>query len=179
MELLTKKYEPLIKYFKQTFDTKLADVKLSLQLASTAAIILPGQIGMSPMQEKMFVLQNQGKENDPMYKMYLEVKKTLELNPNNPIVKKMLEMVESNDSKLENLAKFFYDVQFIASGWEVRQPRGISLRADRLIRDYLNLEQEQTYSTMDTEVDGNSDAEVNKAADAKIEQKEDEFNSEL
>ena len=91
----------------------------------------------------------------------------------------ILTVCSVNDSKLENLAKFFYDVQFIASGWEVRQPRGISLRADRLIRDYLNLEQEQTYSTMDTEVDGNSDAEVNKAADAKIEQKEDEFNSEL
>ena len=106
---------------------------------------------MSPMQERMFVIQNQGKENDPMFKMYLNEKKNMEINPSHPIIQKMLELAESNDKSLSILAKFFYDATHVGSGWEVRSPQAFSARADQLLREYLGIEQEQVYSTQEEE----------------------------
>ena len=143
------KFEPLTKYLKSLLEKKLSDVKLAELPPKTSAVIIPGQNGMSPMQERMFVLQNNGKENDPIFKMYLNEKKIMQLNADHPIIKKLLEMVQNptDKNKLDNLLKFFYDSCFVASGWEVRSTKGFQARSDKMFRDYLGIEQEQTFST--------------------------------
>lgn len=67
---MSKKFQPLIDHLKEVLAGKVADVRISTQLTSTAAAVLPGLMGFSAVQERLMMIQNAGNEDDSMTKFY-------------------------------------------------------------------------------------------------------------
>lgn len=93
-------YKPLIMFFKNHLGEQVSKVQVSSQLGDEPMFIFTAQFGYSAQMEKINKAQafNSG-ENTPSYMM---ARKTLELNPHHPVMRKLLEMVmESENGELD------------------------------------------------------------------------------
>jgi heat shock protein beta len=138
MKSLEEKFEPLTNFLFQKLYDKVSKVSLNTKLSKTAGAVVPGLRGISPYQEKVVKIQNAGKELDYSASFYLKQKKIFEINPNHPLIIKMLQLVEEEDfDSLKSISTILYGNSAIGSGWEIDKPKELSIRIEKLLRKYL------------------------------------------
>ena len=93
-------------------------------------------------QEKSYIAQSGGKLETSNWKFYLEAKRVMEINPNHPIMEKLLVSVESKSTEnLAHIPVFLYEVYSVASGYEARQPSVFADRVERALRSFVGVDQ--------------------------------------
>jgi HSP90 family molecular chaperone len=138
MKSLEEKFEPLTTFLFQKLSDKVSKVSLNTKLSKTAGAVVPGLRGISPYQEKVVKIQNAGKELDYSASFYLKQKKIFEINPNHPLIIKMLQLVEEEDfDSLKSISIILYGNSAIGSGWDIDKPKELSIRIEKLLRKYL------------------------------------------
>lgn len=88
-------YKPLTDFFKTHLGPKVEKVAISNKLVDAPLFIFTSQYGYSAQMEK--INKAQAFANQEKAPSYMLAKKSLELNPHHPVMKKLLELVKEGD----------------------------------------------------------------------------------
>lgn len=122
----TEEHKGLIEYLEGELAQWVKNVKVSGRLKESPVCLVTEEGGMAPHIERM--LQQQGQKIPPM-------KRTLEINPDHPLVNKMQELFDKDrtSQELKDIAYVLYGLGAVAEGINVPEPGRFSSVAAKVM----------------------------------------------
>merc|ERR1719387_820640 len=144
-------YEPLTDWWKEKLTdltekgamkdagVKVEKVELSKRLTDSPVVVVTSQFGYSAQQEK--VMKAQAFQNKDQLSM-MSGRKTLEVNPNHPVVVDLLAKVKANkeDTAAMDTALVLFQTALIESGYDISDPTALVNRVYRLMSKELGVD---------------------------------------
>ncbi|MBQ9430840.1 MAG: molecular chaperone HtpG [Kiritimatiellae bacterium] len=126
LEAATADYKPLIDYIQGELDDDVKEVRLSPRLTDSACCLVADENAMSASMERMLRAM---KQDIP------KQKRLLELNPSHPLIKRMKEMLDTNqdDAKLHDYIDLLFGQALLSEGSALKDPR----RFTQLVADLM------------------------------------------
>merc|ERR1711877_13993 len=187
-------YKPLTDWWKDTLTdftekgalkdsgVKIEKVEISKRLTESPVVVVTSQFGYSAQQEK--VMKAQSFQNKDQIGM-MSGRKTLEVNPNHPVIVDLLSKVKADkeDKPALDTAQVLFQTALIESGYEIADPSALVNRVYRLMSKELGVdpdapikevevpeeeeeaEEEDKDESSDDEKDGDDDKEEGEASD--------------
>merc|ERR1711907_450952 len=141
---LTDWWKDKLSDFTEKGDLKEAGVKIeavaiSKRLTESPGVVGTSQFGYSAQQEK--VMKAQAFQNKDQMSM-MAGRKTLEINPNHPVVVDLLAKVKADkeDSAAIDTAQVLFQTALIESGYEIADPSALVNRVYRLMSKELGVD---------------------------------------
>merc|ERR1712183_833381 len=118
---------------------KVEKVELSKRLTESPVVVVTSQFGYSAQQEK--VMKAQSFQNKDQIGM-MSGRKTLEVNPNHPVVVDLLSKVKDDKENKAALdtAQVLFQTALIESGYEIADPSALVNRVYRLMSKELGVD---------------------------------------
>merc|ERR1712025_734524 len=118
---------------------KVEKVEISKRLTESPVVVVTSQFGYSAQQEK--VMKAQSFQNKDQISM-MSGRKTLEVNPNHPVVVDLLSKVKGNkdDKAALDTAQVLFQTALIESGYEIADPSALVNRVCRLMSKELGVD---------------------------------------
>ena len=144
------KFEPLCKVIKDILDKKVEKVVISNRLVTSPCCIVTGQYGWTANMERIMKAQAL---RDTSTMGYMAAKKSLELNPDHPIVENLREKVEvdKNDKSVKDLVMLLFETSLMASGFSLEDPQMHANRIHRMIKLGLGIDEDTETAAADGE----------------------------
>merc|ERR1712242_566167 len=144
-------YKPLTDWWKDTLTdftekgalkdsgVKIEKVEISKRLTESPVVVVTSQFGYSAQQEK--VMKAQAFQNKDQLGM-MSGRKTLEVNPNHPVVIDLLNKVKADkeDSAAKDTAQVLFQTALIESGYELADASALVNRVYRLMSKELGVD---------------------------------------
>merc|ERR1712113_1294056 len=144
-------YKPLTDWWKDTLTdftekgamkdagVKIEKVEVSKRLTESPVVVVTSQFGYSAQQEK--VMKAQAFQNKEQMSM-MSGRKTLEINPNHPVVSDLLSKVKADkeDKAAKDTAQVLFQTALIESGYEIADPSALVNRVYRLMSKELGVD---------------------------------------
>merc|ERR1739838_694476 len=144
-------YKPLTDWWKEKLTdltekgamkdagVKIEKVELSKRLTNSPVVVVTSQFGYSAQQEK--VMKAQAFQNKDQVGQ-MSGRKTLELNPNHPVVVDLLSKVKANkeDAAALDTAQVLFQTALVESGYEIADPSALVSRVYRLMSKELGVD---------------------------------------
>merc|ERR1712010_154798 len=144
-------YKPLTDWWKEKLTdltekgamkdagVKVEKVELSKRLTDSPVVVVTSQFGYSAQQER--VMKAQSFQNKDQVGM-MSGRKTLEVNPNHPVIVDLLAKVKSNkdDKAGVDTAQVLFQTALIESGYEIADPSALVNRVYRLMSKELGVD---------------------------------------
>merc|ERR1712088_868626 len=144
-------YKPLTDWWKDSLTeftekgamkdagVKIEKVEISKRLTESPVVVVTSQFGYSAQQEK--VMKAQAFQNKDQLGM-MSGRKTLEVNPNHPVVIDLLNKVKANkeDSAAKDTAQVLFQTALIESGYELADASALVNRVYRLMSKELGVD---------------------------------------
>merc|ERR1712203_1231693 len=144
-------YKPLTDWWKETLTeltekgamkdagVKIEKVEISKRLTESPVVVVTSQFGYSAQQEK--VMKAQAFQNKEQLGM-MSGRKTLEVNPNHPVVIDLLSKIKENkeDSAAKDPAQVLFQTALIESGYELADASALVNRVYRLMSKELGVD---------------------------------------
>jgi len=162
-----KSYEELCKVIKDVLGTKVEKVIVSNRVVDSPCCLVTGQYGWSANMERIMKAQAL---RDSAMSNYMACKKTMEINPDHPIIKSLKAKVEvdKEDKTLKDLTMLLYETSLLSSGFTLDEPSQFSNRIHRMIKLGLSIDDDDGD---DTTIDMQTDIPpLEKAEDTKMEE---------
>jgi molecular chaperone HtpG len=136
-----KQYEELSKVIKDLLGDKVEKVVCSDRLVKSPCCLVTGEFGWSANMER--IMKAQALRDNSM-STFMVSKKTLEINPEHPIITKLKEKADSdkNDKTLKDLVWLLFDTALLSSGFSLEDPSSFAQRIHRMVRLGLSIEAE-------------------------------------
>merc|ERR1712146_7964 len=115
---------------------KIEKVELSKRLTDSPVVVVTSQFGYSAQQEK--IMKAQAFQNKDQISM-MSGRKTLEVNPNHPVVVDLLSKVKDDKAALDT-AQVLFQTALIESGYEIADPSALVNRVYRLMSKELGVD---------------------------------------
>merc|ERR1711977_435182 len=114
-------------------------VSVSKRLTEAPLTVVTSQFGYSAHQEK--VMKAQAFQNKDQIQM-MSGRKTLEINPNHPVIHDLLLKVKENkeDTKAIDTATTLFQTAMIESGYEINDPALLVARISRMMSTELGVD---------------------------------------
>merc|ERR1712226_379136 len=144
-------YKPLTDWWKDSLTeftekgamkdagVKIEKVELSKRLTDSPVVVVTSQFGYSAQQER--VMKAQAFQNKEQISM-MAGRKTLEVNPNHPVVVDLLSKVKADkeDAAALDTAQVLFQTALIESGYEIADPSALVSRVYRLMSKELGVD---------------------------------------
>merc|ERR1711896_39357 len=144
-------YKPLTDWWKEKLTdftekgamkdagVKVEKVEISKRLTESPVVVVTSQFGYSAQQEK--IMKAQAFQNKDQLSM-MSGRKTLEINPNHPVIADLLSKVKADksDSAAEDTAQVLFQTALIESGYEIADPTALVNRVYRLMSKELGVD---------------------------------------
>jgi len=144
-------YKPLTDWWKEKLTdftekgamkdagVKVEKVEISKRLTESPVVVVTSQFGYSAQQEK--VMKAQSFQNKDQVSM-MSGRKTLEINPNHPVVVDLLSKVKADkeDKSSVDTAQVLFQTALIESGYEIADPSALVNRVYRLMSKELGVD---------------------------------------
>mmetsp|Transcript_30257 Transcript_30257/g.53386 ORF Transcript_30257/g.53386 Transcript_30257/m.53386 type:complete len:826 (-) Transcript_30257:105-2582(-) len=144
-------YKPLTDWWKDTLTemtekgamkdagVKVEKVELSKRLTDSPVVVVASQFGYSAQQEK--IQKSQAFQNKDQLSM-MSGRKTLEVNPNHPVIVDLLSKVKGDkeDKAALDTAQVLFQTALIESGYEIADPSALVNRVYRLMSKELGVD---------------------------------------
>merc|ERR1712059_155996 len=184
-------YKPLTDWWKEKLTdltekgamkdagVKVEKVEISKRLTDSPVVVVTSQFGYSAQQEK--VMKAQAFQNKDQLSM-MSGRKTLEVNPNHPVVVDLLQKVKADkdDAAAVDTAQVLFQTALIESGYEIADASALVSRVYRLMSKELGVDPDAPMKEVEVpeeeeeeEAEEEEEEEDDEKEEADDEQKED------
>merc|ERR1712241_733416 len=163
-------YKPLTDWWKDTLTdftekgamkdagVKIEKVEISKRLTESPVVVVTSQFGYSAQQEK--VMKAQAFQNKEQLGM-MSGRKTLEVNPNHPVVIDLLSKVKADkeDPAAKDTAQVLFQTALIESGYELADASALVNRVYRLMSKELGVDPDAPLTEVEVPEEEETDEE--------------------
>ena len=184
-EKCVEDFKPLTSSIKSILADKVEKVVLSERIVDSPCVLVTGEFGWSANMERIMKAQAL---RDPNMNSYMVSKKTMEINPNHPIIKALKTQVvnQTNANSLKDLVNLLFESALINSGFSLEEPCTFVNRINRIIQLGLSIDEDEDKEEEAKEEEAKEEeakeeeakVEEAKEEEAKEETKEEESNME-
>ncbi|KAI9280405.1 Hsp90 protein-domain-containing protein [Sporodiniella umbellata] len=141
---IEEKYEPLSNWLKEALFDHIDKVTISQRLTTSPIAVVVPKHGLSGHAQRILDAQGQNARS-PQVEMMLESiraqKKILEINPNHPVIEKLLKMVMEDNvpEDMTNLIQLLYETTSIRSGFPLQDVNQFTNRVEGLVRKNIGI----------------------------------------
>jgi len=178
-------YKPLTDWWKEKLTdltekgamkdagVKIEAVSLSKRLTDSPVVVVTSQFGYSAQQEK--IMKAQAFQNKDQISM-MSGRKTLEINPNHPVVVDLLSKVkdDKDNSAALDTAQVLFQTALIESGYEIADPSALVSRVYRLMSKELGVDPDAPLKEVEVPEDDEEEEAEEEEDDAEEEEEEDD-----
>merc|ERR1712078_231980 len=161
---------------------KIEAVAISKRLTESPVVVVTSQFGYSAQQER--VMKAQAFQNKDQISM-MSGRKTLEVNPNHPVVVDLLSKVKADkeDKAALDTAQVLFQTALIESGYDIADPTALVNRVYRLMSKELGVDPDAPLKEVEVpegeEEEEEAEEEDKDESDDEEEEKEDGKKEEL